>query len=81
MTAHLMTGHGDLAGGGFSTFVCGNDTAAKEQVIDLLTRLGHTDVIDLGDLAGARGTEALMLVWLRLYQVLGTGDFTFRIVR
>jgi len=81
MTAHLMTGPGKLADGEFSTFVCGNDVAAKELVIDLLTQLGHTDVIDLGDLAGARGTEALMLVWLRLSQVLGTGDFTFRIVR
>jgi hypothetical protein len=81
MTAHLMTGPERLAGGEFSTFVCGNDPAAKELVSDLLTQLGHTDVIDLGDLAGARGTEALMLVWLRLYQVLGTGDFTFRIVR
>ncbi|MGV8910801.1 MAG: NADPH-dependent F420 reductase [Propionicimonas sp.] len=81
MPAHLMTGPRQLAGGEFSTFVCGNDVAAKELVIDLLTRLGHSDVIDLGDLAGARGTEALMLVWLRFYQVLGTGNFTFRIVR
>lgn len=81
MTAHLMTGPAALAGGEFSTFVCGNDPAAKVQVIDLLTQLGHTDVIDLGDLAGARGTEALMLIWLRLYTVLGTGDFTFKIVR
>ncbi len=38
-------------------------------------------MIDLGDLAGARGTEAMMLVWLRLYQVLGTADFTFKVVR
>lgn len=81
MTAHLMTKPEGLAGGDFSTFVCGDDAAAKEVVTDLLTRLGHRDVIDLGNLAGARGTEATMLIWLRLMQVLGTADFTFKIVR
>ena len=81
MTAHLMTGPKALAGGDFSTFVCGDDPAAKELVTDVLTQLGHRDVIDLGDLAGARGTEATMLIWLRLYQVLGTADFTFKVVR
>ena len=81
MTAHLMTGPQALAGGAFSTFVCGNDAAAKQLVTGILTQLGHSDVIDLGDLAGARGTEATMLLWLRLYQVLGTADFTFKIVR
>lgn len=81
MTAHLMTGPTQLAGGDFSTFVCGNDPAAKHLVTALLTQPGHRDVIDLGDLAGARGTEATMLIWLRLWQVLGTADFTFKIVR
>jgi predicted dinucleotide-binding enzyme len=70
-----------LAGGAFSTFICGDDAAAKELVTGLLVQLGHRDVIDLGDLAGARGTEATMLLWLRLYQVLGTADFTFKVVR
>lgn len=81
MTAHLMTRPDGLAGGDFSTFVCGDDAAAKQVVVDLLTALGHRDVIDLGNLAGARGTEATMLIWLRLMQVLGTADFTFKIVR
>jgi 8-hydroxy-5-deazaflavin:NADPH oxidoreductase len=81
MTAHLMTGPQALAGGDFSTFVCGDDAAAKQLVTALLVRLGHSDVIDLGDLAGARGTEATILLWVRLYQVLGTADFTFKIVR
>jgi hypothetical protein len=81
MKAHLMTGPRALAGGAFSTFICGDDAAAKELVTGLLVQLGHRDVIDLGDLAGARGTEATMLLWLRLYQVLGTADFTFKVVR
>lgn len=81
MTAHLMTGPRQLAGGAFSTFICGDDATAKQLVTGLLTQLGHQDVIDLGDIAGARGTEATMLIWLRLYQVLGTADFTFKVVR
>ncbi len=81
MTAHVMTGPRSLAGGDFSTFICGDDAAAKQLVTEVLVQLGHSDVIDLGDLAGARGTEATMLLWVRLYQVLGTADFTFKIVR
>ena len=81
MAAHLMTGPDQLPGGAFSTFVSGDDAGAKLLVIGLLTQLGHTDVIDLGDLGGARGTETLLLLWLRLYQVLGTADFAFKIVR
>jgi len=81
MTAHLMTGPQALDGGAFSTFICGDDAAAKQLVTGILEQLGHQDVIDLGDLAGARGTEATMLLWLRLYQVLGTADFTFKVVR
>ncbi|HEX5336215.1 MAG TPA: NAD(P)-binding domain-containing protein [Propionicimonas sp.] len=81
MTAHLMTGPRALADGAFSTFICGDDAAAKQLVTGLLAQLGHQDVIDLGDLTGARGTEALMLLWLRLYQVLGTADFSFKVVR
>ncbi len=81
MTAHVMAAPQGLAGGDFTTFICGNDVAAKQLVTGVLTQLGHSDVMDLGDLAGARGTEATMLLWLRLYQVLGTADFTFKIVR
>jgi hypothetical protein len=43
--------------------------------------MGHTDVIDLGDLSTARGTEMLLPVWLRLMNALGTPAFNFKIVR
>ena len=42
---------------------------------------GHTDVIDLGDLATARGTEMLLPIWLRLMNALGTPQFNFKMVR
>jgi predicted dinucleotide-binding enzyme len=81
MTAPLMVAPQELADGGASTFVCGDDPDAKALVTGLLTDLGHRDVIDIGDLAGARGTEALLLLWLRLWNALGTPMFGFRIVR
>ncbi|PKQ24138.1 MAG: NADP oxidoreductase [Actinobacteria bacterium HGW-Actinobacteria-5] len=81
MTASLMVAPGDLADGDFSTFVCGDDTEAKTLVTELLTSLGHRDVIDLGDITASRGVEAMMLIWLRLWGVVGSSMFTYKIVR
>jgi predicted dinucleotide-binding enzyme len=81
MTAALMAEPARAAGGDHSVFVSGNDDAAKKTVVDLLHGLGHTDVIDLGDLSTARGTEMLLPVWLRLMGALGTPMFNFKIAR
>jgi len=81
MTAAVMVDPGLVAGGDHSVFVSGDDEAAKRTVIDLLTSIGHTDVIDLGDLSTARGTEMLLPIWLRLMGALGTGMFNFKIAR
>ena len=48
---------------------------------ELLESFGHTDVIDLGDITTARGTEMLLPIWLRLWGALGTPMFNFKIVR
>jgi predicted dinucleotide-binding enzyme len=81
MTAALMVDPHQLADGNFSTFVCGDDQDAKALVNGLLLALGHRDVIDLGDITAARGMEAMMLIWLRLWPVVGGPMFTYRIVR
>ena len=81
MTAALMVEPGLVAGGDHSVFVSGNDDGAKQTVCDLLRSIGHTDVIDLGDLSTARGTEMLLPIWLRLMGALGTGMFNFKIAR
>ena len=62
-------------------FVSGDDAEAKVMVSTLLKEFGHTDVIDLGDLSTARGTEMLLPIWLRLMGALGTPMFNFKIVR
>ncbi|HLN76159.1 MAG TPA: NAD(P)-binding domain-containing protein [Nocardioidaceae bacterium] len=81
MNAHLMADPKQLAEGDHSVFVSGDDAGAKDTVTELLTSMGHTDVIDLGDISTARGTEMLLPVWLRLWGALGTPVFNFKIVR
>jgi 8-hydroxy-5-deazaflavin:NADPH oxidoreductase len=81
MTAPAMVEPHLIAGGDFTTFVSGNDDAAKAQVMSLLHSLGHQDVIDVGDISTARGTEALMLLWIRLMGPLGSPYFTWKVAR
>ena len=81
MTAGLMVDPRRLAEGDHTVFVSADDAVAKKAVIGLLESFGHTDVIDLGDLSTARGTEMLLPVWLRLMGALNTPYFNFKIVR
>ena len=81
MNAHLMVHPATLADADHSVFVSGDDEVAKKTVSELLRSMGHTDVIDLGDITTARGTEMLLPVWLRLMNALGTPAFNFKIVR
>ncbi|MDW3850442.1 NAD(P)-binding domain-containing protein [Micromonospora sp. BRA006-A] len=81
LTADLMTHPLQLADGDHSVFVSGDDAEAKKVVVDLLTSFGHSDVIDLGDITTARGTEMLLPIWLRLYGRLGTPLFNVKVVR
>ena len=68
-------------GGDPTMLVCGNDSAAKNQVIALLKSLGWKDVIDLGDITKARGTEMLLPLWLNLFGAFGHPRFGFKVVR
>lgn len=62
-------------------FVSGDDAEAKATVVSLLESFGHDDVVDLGPLETARGTEMLLPLWLRLMAALGTAAFNIKIVR
>ena len=62
-------------------FLAGNDEAARQTAIELAADLGWTDVLDLGDLTGARGMEMYMPLWLRIYVALGRPDFNIRVIR
>ena len=80
MTADLMVRPG-LLPEGTTVFVSGDDPDAKEVVTGLLHSLGHTDVLDLGGLATARGTEMYLALWVRAMGALGTPLFNIRVVR
>ncbi len=80
LNAELMV-HPETLGETTTVFVSGDDATAKATVTELLASLGHGDVVDLGDITTARGTEMLMPVWLRLMGALGTAEFNYRIVR
>ena len=81
MTARLMTNPQLVADGDSSIPICGNGEDAKREVADLLRTFGWRDVIDLGDLTGARAMEAYLLMWLRLYNATGTALVSTKVVR
>jgi predicted dinucleotide-binding enzyme len=66
-----------------TNFICGNDKAAKTSVIELLQAIGwrREEIVDLGSIVGARGTEMLLPLWLRMFQATGDGAFNFKVTR
>ena len=80
LTADLMV-HPQTLGASSTVFVSGDDAAAKATVTDLLTSFGHDDVVDLGGIETARGTEMYLPIWLRLMGALGTAQFNVKVVR
>ena len=71
--------------GDHNLFVCGNDAAAKKDVTKYLNEWfgWKTDnIIDVGDITAARGTEMMMPLWMRLFQdVTGHPHFNWQIVQ
>lgn len=82
LNTHLMIAPEQVADGDHHIFVSGNDEDAKAQVTALLQEwFGWKEVIDLGDITTARGTEMLLPIWVNLMGRLGTPMFNFKIVR
>ena len=72
-----------LVSGDHNVFLCGNDAAAKREIIDRLCEWfgwKKANIIDLGDISAARGMEMFLPLWLRLWSALGTGHFNIRVV-
>ncbi len=71
--------------GDHNLFICGNDVAAKIQVIKYLSEWfgwKPENIIDLGDIVGARGMEMFLPLWLRLFQrVIGHPHFNVQVTR
>ncbi|RKG72266.1 NADPH-dependent F420 reductase [Corallococcus terminator] len=81
MNCHVMVDPSRVPGD-HDVFMSGNDADAKARVKQLLTEgFGWKHIIDLGDITTARGTEAFLPLWLRLWGTLGTGDFNIHVTR
>lgn len=81
INANVMVDPARVAGGDHDVFVSGNDAAAKAQVTELLQSFGWKRITDLGDITTARGTEAYLALWIRLYGAVGTADFNVKVVK
>jgi len=81
LNAYLMVNPG-LLPEPTNIFLNGNDADAKAEVKKLLMSFGwnENDIIDMGDISTARGTEQILPIWVRLWGTLQTPMFNFKIV-
>jgi hypothetical protein len=82
MNCHVMVDPA-LVPGDHNVFLCGNDAEAKRRVASLLSESfgwKPANVLDVGDITAARGTESLLPIWVRLWGVLGNPNFNFHVV-
>jgi predicted dinucleotide-binding enzyme len=81
VNANVMVYPQQVANGDHHVFVSGNDPQAKQQVIDILKSFGWLHILDLGDIATARGPEMYLPIWLRIWGALGTGMFNIKVMK
>jgi predicted dinucleotide-binding enzyme len=83
MWCGLMVNPALINGGDHQTFVSGNDASAKAEVVKILKSFGWMDdnILDLGDLSTARGTEMYLPLWLNIYGATKNGAFNIKIVK
>jgi 8-hydroxy-5-deazaflavin:NADPH oxidoreductase len=64
-----------------TVFLSGNDADAKAKVTHILKEFGWKDseILDLGNITTARGTESLLPVWLRIFGATQNGFFNFKV--
>lgn len=82
MWCGLMVNPVMLNEGDHNVFMCGNNTDAKVKVKELLNSFGwiEANILDLGDITKARGTEMYLPLWLSIYGATNNGAFNIRIV-
>ena len=82
VTAAVMVEPQLVAGGDHHIFVCGEDAPARAEVAaHLRSWFGWREVIDLGGISAARGTEMYLPLWLQLMGALDTANFNIKVVR
>lgn len=61
--------------------IAGNDEAAKKTVAGILKEWGWPEPIDLGGIDGARWLEAMVPLWVRVCQAVGSWSVAWRVLR
>lgn len=79
----LMVNPSLINNGDHTIFMSGNDADAKAKVLSLLVSFGwkSENVIDLGDITTARGTEQILPLWVRLFGKFQTPMFQLKVVK
>jgi 8-hydroxy-5-deazaflavin:NADPH oxidoreductase len=68
--------------GDHDLFIAGNDAAAKKTVEAFARKeFGWKSFVDLGDIVGARATEHLLPLWVRLWMIGGTPKVNIKLVK
>jgi predicted dinucleotide-binding enzyme len=81
MGAAIMTNPAAVAGGDHALMVCGNDEAAKTAFTQIAREwFGWQQIVDLGDLTGARAMEGYVTLWVRAMGAFGTPMFNVKFV-
>jgi 8-hydroxy-5-deazaflavin:NADPH oxidoreductase len=82
MWCGLMVNPAMINKGEHTNFICGNEVDAKQKVKTLLNEFGwrNENLLDLGDITSARGTEAVLPIWLRIWNATQNGAFNFKVV-
>lgn len=78
---HSLMIEPELISGNHNVFISGNNQKAKDEAKKILSEFGWNEkqMIDLGGIVYARAMEMNVLLWWRMYEILGTGDFNFEI--
>lgn len=61
-----------FGGGPAKMWICGNDAGAKRRTEEILRELGWGGALDVGGIDAARWLEAMVPLWVRVGQGLGT---------
>jgi 8-hydroxy-5-deazaflavin:NADPH oxidoreductase len=70
----LFSGRPDL-------MLSGDDAEAKALVGDIARSFGWKNLVDLGDITGARAQESVLPVWVRLWMVGGSPLVALKVAR
>src|SRR5258706_998908 len=72
-----------LKNGNHSVFVSGNDESAKAKTKTLLTEFGWEidNIIDLGDITGARAMEMYLILAVRMKMLFGESIFNIKVIK